>query len=153
VSTRPIGPVVDPLHEARPPERQTMAGVRVRLEPIDPELHAESLYALSHGPGMAWLWDYLPHGPFADLADFTGWLEGCAATADPLSFAVIDLQSGRVLDHPWMVQKDGAGLPRKDLDRLIIGTEPRRETGTASGRRRGTTHAAGADANQPRPPA
>jgi RimJ/RimL family protein N-acetyltransferase len=95
VDTRPIGPVVDRLHEARPPERQTMAGRRVRLEPIDPEVHAQSLYALSHGPGMAWLWDYMAHGPFADLADFTGWLEGCAATADPLSFAVIDLQGER----------------------------------------------------------
>jgi RimJ/RimL family protein N-acetyltransferase len=93
VDTRPIGPVVDLLHEARPPERQTLAGTRVRLEPIDPEQHAQSLYALSHGPDMAWLWDYLPHGPFADLADFTGWLEGCAATADPLAFAVIDLRS------------------------------------------------------------
>jgi RimJ/RimL family protein N-acetyltransferase len=95
VSARPIGPVVDPLHEARPPERQTMNGARVRLEPIDPELHAESLYALSHGADMAWLWDYMSYGPFADLADFTGWLEGCAGTADPLSFAVIDLRSGR----------------------------------------------------------
>ena len=72
-----------------------MAGARVRLEPIDPEVHAESLYALSHGPDMAWLWDYMAWGPFADLADFTGWLEGCAGTADPLSFAVIDLRSGR----------------------------------------------------------
>jgi RimJ/RimL family protein N-acetyltransferase len=95
VSERPIGPVVDPLHEARLPERQAMAGERVRLEPIDPELHAESLYALSHGPEISWLWDYLPHGPFADLADFTGWLEGCAGSADPLSFAVIDLQRER----------------------------------------------------------
>jgi RimJ/RimL family protein N-acetyltransferase len=94
VNTRPIGPVVDPLRQARPPERQMMAGERVRLEPIDPEIHAESLYALSHGPDMAWLWDYLPYGPFADLADFTGWLEGCAATADPLAFAVIDLGNG-----------------------------------------------------------
>jgi RimJ/RimL family protein N-acetyltransferase len=95
VSTRPIGSVVERLHEARPPERQAMAGERVRLEPIDSELHAQSLYALSHGPEMAWLWDYLSYGPFADLADFTGWLEGCAGSADPLYFAVIDLQSGR----------------------------------------------------------
>ena len=95
MSGRPIGPVVDPLHEARPPERQALAGGRVRLEPIDPELHAQSLYAISHGPDMAWLWVYLPYGPFADLADFTSWLEGCSASADPLHFAVIDLQRER----------------------------------------------------------
>lgn len=91
MSTRLIGPVVEPVHEARPPERQAMAGRRVRLEPIDPEIHAESLFALSHGgPDDGWLWDYLAVGPFADLGDFTGWLEGCAGSADPLVFAVID---------------------------------------------------------------
>ena len=94
MSTRPIGPVVDPLHEARPPERQTLAGdAACGSSRSTPSMHAQSLYALSHGPDMAWLWDYLPHGPFADLADFTGWLEGCAGSADPLSFAVIDLRS------------------------------------------------------------
>lgn len=73
-----------------------MAGRHVRLEPIDPEIHAEGLYALSHASqDDAWLWDYLPYGPFADLADFTGWLEGCSGSADPLVFAVIDLASGR----------------------------------------------------------
>jgi len=94
VSPRPIGPIVERLHQARPPERQTMVGARLRLEPIDPEVHAQGLFAHSHGPDMAWLWDYLPHGPFADLADFTGWLEGCAGSADPLYFAVIDLRDG-----------------------------------------------------------
>jgi RimJ/RimL family protein N-acetyltransferase len=95
VSPRPIGPIVERLHEARPPERQTLVGTRLRLEPIDPDFHAQSLYVLSHGPDMAWLWDYLAYGPFADLADFTGWLEGCAGSADPLYFAAIDLQGGQ----------------------------------------------------------
>jgi RimJ/RimL family protein N-acetyltransferase len=96
VNTRPIGPIVDQPHEARPPERVVMAGRHVRLEPIDPEIHAESLYAASHtGPDDDWLWDYLPHGPFADLADFTGWLEWCSGSADPLCFAVVDLRDGR----------------------------------------------------------
>jgi RimJ/RimL family protein N-acetyltransferase len=96
LNTRPIGPVVDPLHQARPPERQTMVGKLVRLEPIDPELHAKSLYELSHeDPGNVWLWDYMPYGPFADLADFTGWLEGCSGSADPLYFAAVDQQTGR----------------------------------------------------------
>ena len=95
MSPRPIGPIVERPHEARPPERETLVGTRLRLEPIDPEIHAQSLYAFSHGPDTAWLWDYLGHGPFADLADFTGWLEGCAGSADPLYFAAIDLQGGR----------------------------------------------------------
>lgn len=91
MTRRPVGAVVDPLRQARLPERLPMAGNRVRLEPIDPEVHAESLYALSHGgPGDAWLWDYMAYGPFADLADFTGWLDGCGRSADPLFFAVID---------------------------------------------------------------
>lgn len=68
----------------------------MRLEPIDPEIHAQSLYELSHGsPQDAWLWHYMAYGPFADQADFTGWLEGCSGSADPLFFAVIDQQNER----------------------------------------------------------
>jgi hypothetical protein len=39
--------------------------------------------------------------------------------------ALVDLQSGRILDHPWMIQKGSDGLPLKELDRLVIGPEQR----------------------------
>ena len=96
MNTPPIGPVVDALRQARPPERQEVEGEWVRLEPLDPDLHTNDLYALSHeDPEGPWLWHYLPYGPFTDLADFTGWLEDCSGSADPLYFAAVDRSNDR----------------------------------------------------------
>lgn len=43
------------------------------------------------------LWDYLGYGPFADLAEFTTWLDDQARSEDPLFFAVVDQLSGRAV--------------------------------------------------------
>jgi len=83
---------------AREPARAGMTGPTVRLEPIDPARHAVSLFAVSHGPDAdPELWDYLPYGPFADEAQMTAWIATCAASPDPLWFAVIDRSTGRAL--------------------------------------------------------
>jgi RimJ/RimL family protein N-acetyltransferase len=82
----------------RPPERQTLAGRTVRLEPLDPARHGAELHAASHGAGVPpELWLYLSVGPFASEAPFRAWLDKCAASKDPLFLAVIDQQSGRAV--------------------------------------------------------
>lgn len=81
---------------ARPPRRTPLEGERVRLEPLDPERHADDLFAASHGPGAdPALWDYLPYGPFADTRQMRGWLAERALSADPLFLAVVDPSDGR----------------------------------------------------------
>jgi RimJ/RimL family protein N-acetyltransferase len=73
----------------------------VRLEPLDPAIHAAELYAASHPSAetrteqVRNLWTYMPYGPFPDLAAFTAWLGTQAASADPLFFAVRDLATGQ----------------------------------------------------------
>jgi RimJ/RimL family protein N-acetyltransferase len=68
----------------------------VRLEPVDVQLHGEALYAASHQDGAApELFMYLPYGPFADVNEFATWLEACAASNDPLFFAVVDQATNR----------------------------------------------------------
>jgi len=70
------------------------------LEPLDPAVHAEQLYAASHGPGPdgapadGSLWDYMAYGPFAAAA-MGAWVGEKAASRDPMFFAVIDLSSQR----------------------------------------------------------
>jgi len=91
-----VGPPVEPLPSGRAPERAPLAGMLVRLEPVDVARHGESLYALSHArPEDAALWTYLAYGPFLDQGAFEQWLAEPAASSDPLFFAVIDQQSGR----------------------------------------------------------
>ena len=77
---------------ARLPERISLEGETVRVEPVDPARHAAQLYAVSAGADS--IWDYLPYGPFAGVAEFTEWLQTRAASNDPLFFAIIDREVG-----------------------------------------------------------
>lgn len=81
---------------AQVPERVTIAGRAVRLDPLDPATHAVPLFARSHGPETdPDLWLYMAVGPFATQAEFARWLAICAASSDPLCFAVVDARTGR----------------------------------------------------------
>jgi len=79
------------------PSRNALNGVLVRLEVLDPERHAGSLFTSSHGEGSDELWKHLPYGPFARQDEFTAWLAQRAASTDPLFFAVVDWESMRAL--------------------------------------------------------
>ena len=79
------------------PGRSAIDGDLVRLETLDPERHAASLFTSAHMLGAEDLWQYLPYGPFAGQAEFTTWLEQRAASADPLFYAVVDWESMRAL--------------------------------------------------------
>jgi RimJ/RimL family protein N-acetyltransferase len=98
---QPEPPLGEPLEwSARPSPSATLTldGPTVRLEPIDADRHAPSLFAAAQGPGAdPRLWAYLSYGPFADEAEFTAWLRTCAASSDPLFYAIVDRASGRAL--------------------------------------------------------
>jgi RimJ/RimL family protein N-acetyltransferase len=81
------------LGPATAPARRTLTGARVRLEPLDPDRHAEDLLAAASGDPK--LWDYLPYGPFADVGELRAHLVGQAASGDPLFLAVVDAATGR----------------------------------------------------------
>jgi RimJ/RimL family protein N-acetyltransferase len=70
------------------PTHRPLEGTRVRLEPLDPERHAEDLLAAAQGDPE--LWRYLPYGPFADAEELRGWLAERADSTDPLFLAVVD---------------------------------------------------------------
>ncbi len=94
-SALPIGaPLADPS-PAPPPPRTPLQGRHVALLPLEPARHAAGLYAAGHGrPGDEAIWTYLAYGPFGGPDEMARWLEGCAASADPLWFAVVDRASG-----------------------------------------------------------
>ncbi len=80
---------------AEPPEQAALIGRYVHLLPLDPARHAAGLYAAGHGSDAATrLWEYLPYGPFAGEAAMRAWIEGCAASKDPLFFACLDAETG-----------------------------------------------------------
>ncbi len=90
------GRTLDRLPSGARPERAPLEGRSVLLEPVDPARHGSELYALAHADDEARaLWAYLPYGPFDSETAFADWLEGCAASADPLFFAIRDKSDGR----------------------------------------------------------
>ncbi len=58
-------------------------------------MHAGDLFAAGHDGRDPSLWDYLPNGPFADARRLRAWLEGMAASEDPLFFTIVDKATGR----------------------------------------------------------
>jgi RimJ/RimL family protein N-acetyltransferase len=73
---------------AKVPDLTPIEGETVRLEHVDPKLHAKRLYEASAGADD--LWSYLAYGPFESQAVFTQWLGERAASRDPIFYAVID---------------------------------------------------------------
>lgn len=85
----PIGDWVPP---GRPgPDR--IEGRYVRLERFTPDRHAEDIHGANKMDDR--IWDYLPYGPFADLAHYRSWADPAAAGADPFFYAIIDKATGR----------------------------------------------------------
>ena len=80
---------------ARRPERVSIDGRLVRLEPLDADRHGDDLFEASAGADDTWY--YLPYGPFAGKDEFVAWLRQRAPLEDPLAFTIIDRSSGKAL--------------------------------------------------------
>ena len=87
---QPIGPIVPDWKAPAHPPRADMAGRFCRLEPLDPDRHAEGLYAANALDAGGKIWTYLPYGPFDSLADYRSWMERDCRSGDPLFFAIVN---------------------------------------------------------------
>ena len=90
----------------QPPGRVTLEGRYVRLEPLDPALHAADLLASAREPGGEDRFRYLFEGVPANLADMAHWLEPASASPDPLFFALIDKATGRAEGRQALMRID-----------------------------------------------
>ena len=93
-TTYPVGPSV-PNWQPRPqPAGVVLIGHHCRLEPLNPVLHADALFAAYSKAPDDGDWIYLSVGPFPDAKAFRVHAEQMSQSTDPLHFAVIDLHSG-----------------------------------------------------------
>jgi RimJ/RimL family protein N-acetyltransferase len=121
----PVGAPV-PDGEARRPQRRALVGTFVSVEPVDPAAHSEALWTCSHDdPRTEGLWTYMPYGPFADVAVMRGWLEQCAASQDPLFFAVIERGSAEPVGMASMLNVD-PGMRHLELGHIWYGPAAQR---------------------------
>jgi RimJ/RimL family protein N-acetyltransferase len=77
------------------PSREGMEGRYCRVEPLNPSLHAATLYAANAMDVEGRMWTYLPYGPFDSLDSYRAWAEEMSARSDPLFYAIIDKATDR----------------------------------------------------------
>jgi RimJ/RimL family protein N-acetyltransferase len=91
---------------ARPPERITMQGTYVIVEPLDLAKHGDALWQGTGGTANQALWRYMHSGPFTERADFDAYLEPKARSEDPMYFAFVDRATGRAAGHAAYMRID-----------------------------------------------
>ena len=91
--SKPVGVSLPNWSPPPTPRREAMEGRWCRLEPLDPDRHAEDLFeALAPEPS---LWTYLAYGPFSTVADYRAWMRETCLGNDPLFFAIRKGSDGR----------------------------------------------------------
>ncbi|WP_114011697.1 GNAT family N-acetyltransferase [Cohaesibacter intestini] len=88
------------------PPHTAMEGRYVRLEPLDADRHAGALYVASNVPDKEDKFRWLFEAPPTDEARFTAWVAEQAAKRDPLFYAIIDLESGKVAGRQALMRMD-----------------------------------------------
>jgi RimJ/RimL family protein N-acetyltransferase len=91
----PIGFPVPGWSGLVPPPHTPMEGQYCRLEVLDVEAHAESLYEAYVADSEDRVWTYLPYGPFTDFHSFHEWMAEACTGEDPLFHTIIDLGSDK----------------------------------------------------------
>jgi RimJ/RimL family protein N-acetyltransferase len=84
---------------ARPPKPVTMQGRYTVVRPLVPSVDAASLFEGTHREDREKFWLYMSSGPFANVDEFRAFLEKLGGSADPLSFVIADVMTGRALGH------------------------------------------------------
>ena len=87
---QPVGFAVPGWKPPQFPPREAMEGRFCRLEPLDPDIHAASLYAANALDAEGRMWTYLSYGPFDSFESYRAWMEGSCLGSDPLFFAIVD---------------------------------------------------------------
>ena len=94
---QPVGCPLPDWRGAKTPPRSGMSGRFCRIEPLDPERHAASLFEAYREDREGRMWTYLSAGPFDSLGAFKASLTSGFMGDDPLCHAILDLRTGRAV--------------------------------------------------------
>ena len=90
------------------PHRRIFEGLYVRLEPLEKSRHGDGLFdAATRGDADA-RFRYLPETTPGSREEFDAWLSMAEASPDPMYFAVIDKNTGRIGGRQTMMRMDPA---------------------------------------------
>lgn len=78
------------------PARAPMEGRFVRLEPLDPAVHAEGLFEASTTPDAGERFRFLSDFPPPNREHFDEWIAKAASTVDPMMFVLVDKATNKI---------------------------------------------------------
>jgi RimJ/RimL family protein N-acetyltransferase len=90
---QPVGAPIKDWTGAGEPDRETILGLRCRLESLDADLHAAELHAAYAENRAGGNWTYLPYGPFETEKDYRDLVRGILTLRDTYFFAIVDALS------------------------------------------------------------
>jgi len=70
------------------PPREPIEGRWCRLEPLDPDAHAQGLSGALADDPEGGVWTYLAYGPFSSVESYRAWMRERCLSDDPLFFAI-----------------------------------------------------------------
>jgi RimJ/RimL family protein N-acetyltransferase len=109
MSKKPIGPIVDPLPPGTVPDLRPIHGRWMRLDPVQVERHATSLFSAIDGKDPeGHLWTYMAYGPFGSAEVFSSWLKEKQAARDPWFYAFVNRSTGEALGMGSFMRADAA---------------------------------------------
>jgi len=88
------------------PQRVTIEGRYVTIEPLEPTKHTEALWQGLGGSANESLWLYMPDGPFMNRAAFEAHMQAKAISEDPLFFAIVDKKTGLAVGRSTLMRID-----------------------------------------------
>jgi RimJ/RimL family protein N-acetyltransferase len=108
-TSRPVGPLVDPLPTGAKPDLRPLHGRWMRLDPLSVAHHGLSLWRSIDGKDPDGdLWTWMAYGPFADEAAFLVWLKDREASRDPWFYAFVNRSTGETSGMGAFMRLDAA---------------------------------------------
>ena len=94
---QPVGEIVENWHSPQHPKRENIEGNYCRLEPLDADRHAQSLYDSNALELDGKSWTYLPYGPFESFDAYRSWIEQSCCENDPQFYAIVEPEHGNAI--------------------------------------------------------
>ncbi|MHC5305652.1 GNAT family N-acetyltransferase [Bartonella sp. LJL80] len=90
------------------PERKTLEGRFVRLEPMSVEQHLDGLFDAGHQPDGQERFRWLFEQPPRDRQEMETWIKSVEGLNDPMFFAVVDRSNGNACGRQALMRIDAA---------------------------------------------
>lgn len=103
---QPIGRPVPGWTPAALPVPATLEGRHCRIEPLDPERHADELFAAVSDDRDGSSWTYMAYGPFGSLREYRDWMTATCLGEDPRFSAIVDGSSGHAVGVASLLRID-----------------------------------------------